>query len=250
MTAAMTSWPSSAADAIAAQLLYYPVTDAARHRLLPRSSPPATTCVATNMQWFWDQYTTDPATAPRSPPRRCTPARDRPRRAAAGLRDQRRSRRAARRGRSLRSEAPRRQACPSTSVRYTGTVRKNFVMLPRPQGHPRGPGRHRTGRRVPAHRPLGDVTTMTTPSAPAASSLEAQIEYANASGRVPVVFIHGLWLLPTSWDRWAAVFEEAGYAPAQRRAGPTTPTPSRRPTPTPRSSPARPSGRSPTTSAR
>jgi non-heme chloroperoxidase len=29
----------------------------------------------------------------------------------------------------------------------------------------------------------------------------------------PVVFIHGLWLLPSSWERWAAVFEEAGYAP-------------------------------------
>jgi pimeloyl-ACP methyl ester carboxylesterase len=40
-----------------------------------------------------------------------------------------------------------------------------------------------------------------------------QIDEANASGRTPVVFIHGLWLLPSSWDRWAAVFEEAGYAP-------------------------------------
>ena len=39
-----------------------------------------------------------------------------------------------------------------------------------------------------------------------------QIDQANASGRTPVVFIHGLWLLPTSWDRWAAVFEQAGYA--------------------------------------
>lgn len=38
-----------------------------------------------------------------------------------------------------------------------------------------------------------------------------QIEEANATGKVPVVFIHGLWLLPSSWDRWAAVFEEAGY---------------------------------------
>jgi pimeloyl-ACP methyl ester carboxylesterase len=28
---------------------------------------------------------------------------------------------------------------------------------------------------------------------------------------VPAVFIHGLWLLPSSWDRWAALFEEAGY---------------------------------------
>src|SRR5437868_14596838 len=40
-----------------------------------------------------------------------------------------------------------------------------------------------------------------------------QVHRANASGRTPVVFIHGLWLLPHSWDRWAAVFEEAGYAP-------------------------------------
>ena len=40
-----------------------------------------------------------------------------------------------------------------------------------------------------------------------------QVETANASGRTPVVFIHGLWLLPSSWDRWAALFEEAGYAP-------------------------------------
>src|SRR5881392_4129340 len=34
---------------------------------------------------------------------------------------------------------------------------------------------------------------------------------AGESGLQPVVFIHGLWLLPSSWDRWAAVFEEAGY---------------------------------------
>jgi pimeloyl-ACP methyl ester carboxylesterase len=37
------------------------------------------------------------------------------------------------------------------------------------------------------------------------------IEKANATGLTPVVFIHGLWLLPSSWDRWADVFEEAGY---------------------------------------
>src|SRR6267378_1989274 len=40
-----------------------------------------------------------------------------------------------------------------------------------------------------------------------------QVDKANASGRTPVVFIHGLWLLPTSWDRWKTVFEQAGYAP-------------------------------------
>ncbi|MGZ4682257.1 MAG: alpha/beta hydrolase [Acidimicrobiales bacterium] len=38
-----------------------------------------------------------------------------------------------------------------------------------------------------------------------------QIEQANASGRNPVVFVHGLWLLPSSWDRWRTFFEEAGY---------------------------------------
>jgi non-heme chloroperoxidase len=38
-----------------------------------------------------------------------------------------------------------------------------------------------------------------------------QIERANATGKQPVVFVHGLWLLPSSWDRWVTVFEEAGY---------------------------------------
>jgi pimeloyl-ACP methyl ester carboxylesterase len=39
-----------------------------------------------------------------------------------------------------------------------------------------------------------------------------QIEQANTAGKTPVVFIHGLWLLPSSWDNWARVFEEADYA--------------------------------------
>src|SRR5882757_5929889 len=38
-----------------------------------------------------------------------------------------------------------------------------------------------------------------------------QVEHANATGKQPVVFVHGLWLLPSSWDRWATVFEEAGF---------------------------------------
>jgi pimeloyl-ACP methyl ester carboxylesterase len=41
------------------------------------------------------------------------------------------------------------------------------------------------------------------------AELEAeQIRHAKESGRTPVVFIHGLWLLPSSWDRWATLFEE------------------------------------------
>jgi non-heme chloroperoxidase len=38
-----------------------------------------------------------------------------------------------------------------------------------------------------------------------------QVERANETGQQPVVFVHGLWLLASSWDRWAAVFEEAGF---------------------------------------
>jgi non-heme chloroperoxidase len=39
----------------------------------------------------------------------------------------------------------------------------------------------------------------------------AQIERANATHATPIVFVHGLWLLPSSWDRWVTLFEKAGY---------------------------------------
>ncbi len=39
-----------------------------------------------------------------------------------------------------------------------------------------------------------------------------QVERANARGSTPAVFIHGLWLLPSSWNNWVQLFEEAGYA--------------------------------------
>jgi non-heme chloroperoxidase len=46
-----------------------------------------------------------------------------------------------------------------------------------------------------------------------AAEEQTEIDEANASRKTPVVFIHGLWLLPSSWDRWAALFTEADYAP-------------------------------------
>ncbi len=60
------------------------------------------------------------------------------------------------------------------------------------------------------------MTTMTS-DAPGAETHDArrdadQVQRANASGLTPVVFVHGLWLLPSSWDRWAKLFEEAGYS--------------------------------------
>ena len=52
----------------------------------------------------------------------------------------------------------------------------------------------------------------TAASTPTVTEHEAeQVAGANATGLAPVVFIHGLWLLPSSWDRWATVFEEAGF---------------------------------------
>jgi non-heme chloroperoxidase len=60
--------------------------------------------------------------------------------------------------------------------------------------------------------PLIGDDVRTTASPASLSEREArQVERANASTATPVVFIHGLWLLPSSWDRWAALFEEAGY---------------------------------------
>src|SRR5207244_6729152 len=41
---------------------------------------------------------------------------------------------------------------------------------------------------------------------------QTDIERANASGLTPVAFVHGLWLLENSWDRWATLFEKAGFA--------------------------------------
>jgi pimeloyl-ACP methyl ester carboxylesterase len=64
------------------------------------------------------------------------------------------------------------------------------------------------------------ITTKTAPptgsSAKAATVTAQELqdgERANATGLQPVVFVHGLWLLPRSWDRWTAVFKQAGYAP-------------------------------------
>ncbi len=48
------------------------------------------------------------------------------------------------------------------------------------------------------------MTTLTTHE-------QQEIDRANDSGLQPVVFVHGLWLLSSSWDPWRAFFEEKGY---------------------------------------
>src|SRR5260370_4723630 len=65
----------------------------------------------------------------------------------------------------------------------------------------------RKGRNAMSDAPGSDDRTVT--------EYEVQdVEKANATGKQPVVFVHGLWLLPNSWDRGRGVFEEAGYATA------------------------------------
>jgi pimeloyl-ACP methyl ester carboxylesterase len=74
---------------------------------------------------------------------------------------------------------------------------------------------------------------------------QRQIDRANSTGKTPVVFIHGLWLLPSSWDNWVGLFEENGYT-GLTLSGRMTRKPWRRRAPTQTSSRRRPSSRSPT----
>lgn len=54
---------------------------------------------------------------------------------------------------------------------------------------------------------------MSAPSTPLLTEWEiAEIDRANESGRTPVVFVHGLWLLSSSWQNWRDLFEDNGYA--------------------------------------
>jgi len=47
----------------------------------------------------------------------------------------------------------------------------------------------------------------------AISEREAQqVEKANGRRNTPVVLIHGLWVLPSSWNNWVELFEQNGYA--------------------------------------
>jgi non-heme chloroperoxidase len=73
------------------------------------------------------------------------------------------------------------------------------------------PRRPRTSLRTKGP-PIAAESPATTDAVTITDHEAEQIERANATGLTPVVFVHGLWLLPSSWDRWAALFEEAGFA--------------------------------------
>src|SRR6266404_1128741 len=73
--------------------------------------------------------------------------------------------------------------------------------------HRSPPSRNRRASRAERRRAM---TSVAEPHVISEHELD-QIERANATTATPVVFVHGLWLLPSSWDRWAAMFEEAGF---------------------------------------
>lgn len=57
---------------------------------------------------------------------------------------------------------------------------------------------------------MGAQDTTADPITPTSSEL-AEVARANESGKQPIVFVHGLWLLDSSWDRWAEYVEAHGY---------------------------------------
>src|SRR6266704_3841289 len=101
------------------------------------------------------------------------------------------------------------------------------------------------GRKSPLRQgALGMISSRTQKKDSGDSAVDAvsrttaeQVAKANATGRTPVVFVHGLWLLPSSWDRWAALFEQAGYPPVSP-GWPDDPDTVEEARPIPRSSPA------------
>src|SRR3954470_1155888 len=68
--------------------------------------------------------------------------------------------------------------------------------------------RHAASPSITFHPTEGEVVT-----ASISERENREIEAANASGNTPIVFIHGLWLLASSWANWADFFTQAGYAP-------------------------------------
>src|SRR2546426_7025781 len=74
------------------------------------------------------------------------------------------------------------------------------------------------GTRSSVERKSQGNETMTSTKTAATTITEhemEQVERANATGLQPIVFVHGLWLLPSSWDRWATLVEAAGYTALQ-----------------------------------
>src|SRR5713226_1132968 len=89
-----------------------------------------------------------------------------------------------------------------------GTVAQNYEVA----GCDAGPARL-TLVEARSPTPEGGIVMAKSKSGTATISADEQkqVERANKSGKTPVAFVHGLWLLPNSWDNWVKLFEKAGY---------------------------------------
>jgi non-heme chloroperoxidase len=58
---------------------------------------------------------------------------------------------------------------------------------------------------------MSDTLSTDVPITTVSEHEAAQVARANETGLQPIAFVHGLWLLPSSWDRWVEHFEAAGY---------------------------------------
>src|SRR4029079_3440994 len=130
-----------------------------------------------------------------------------------------------RRPESYRPCAPSQQRKSTTSSsNWEGTFASFQPPSKDVQGKRRGSIASAGGQQIASRRGGGPMTSTTTGTSTIEEHEAEQIERANASERAtvvvvharcvlaPVVLVHGLWVLASSWDRWATVFDEAGYS--------------------------------------
>src|SRR6267142_4402473 len=99
---------------------------------------------------------------------------------------------------------------PHSSAAYAASVGENYVLAEPPRRRSVA-GASRLAAAQPDRLTIYEEEEMPIATTePTITEHEAaQVERANASNATPVVFVHGLWLLPSSWDRWVTLFEEA-----------------------------------------
>src|SRR5262249_32026260 len=91
--------------------------------------------------------------------------------------------------------------CPPRLATHAGVSADSSVIRLRDRGNDK----------IRTRRPR--MRTTVSPTTTISEYELEQVERANATTATPGVFVHGLWLLPSSWANWADFFEWAGYAP-------------------------------------
>ena len=93
-----------------------------------------------------------------------------------------------------------------------GALRATNARTTRPVSPAQPLVRFRSRRSRQLHRKRDCLDRRMEPAMPLTAEELQEIDRANESGRQPIMFVHGLWLLPSSWDRWRELFEQHGYS--------------------------------------